>query len=100
LHLHREVAVHVLDRVLDARLFLDVCAAAGIEHAPADRGRTAAFEAIQYEDVGPALSGFEGGGDARGAQPYDDQICYVVPVRALGILDYEWRQVAHLDAGS
>jgi hypothetical protein len=75
-------------------------AAARVVHAPADRGRAASFEAIQHDDRGPALSGVEGGGDPCRAKAYNDQVRDIVPLGALHIIDYEWRQVAHLDAGS
>ena len=75
-------------------------AATGVEHASADRRCAASFEAIQHDDRRPALPCFERGGDPCRAQAHDDQVRDVVPLCAVHIIDYDWRQVAHSDGGS
>ena len=100
LHLHRQIAVHVFYAVLDTGLFLNVGAAACVEDPSANRGGAASFEPIQNHDLGAALTRFDGGRDACGAQAYDDEICNVVPVRAVQVFDYDRAQAAHLDCAS
>ena len=95
LHFHRQVTVHVVHRVLDTGLLLNVGAASSVEYASAYGGGAASFKTVQEEHLGAAFARFDGGSDARRSQADHDQVCDLVPLRAVHIFEYDRLEAAH-----
>jgi hypothetical protein len=91
LRLHREVLHHLVDRVLDTGLSLDVRPPSGVEHPAADGRGTAAVEAVHHQHVEPALAPLEGRADARATEADDDEVRGVVPALGRGVIEDQRR---------